>query len=301
MRDIAPMTYRGVDGSLLVAALVIGVLYTILDRVLTEVENARRRGALKARVTAETASRAARPAAPATRTSGGTYKAEALLVLDIVNSTILVTRFGNCSCRSQQRSERLVSPVSVAQRRLRRTPRQPDHLPVGTQASNGGARSTRAAAAGCRGGDHPASRMGLRRGDRGPRLDGPGARSKTFRLQSGPKDLVPARRHHARSSREEPVVVSEVRPSREYPDVACRFLGLAGRISGIHRLYRLEWRDPAPPDALAPRLARSTRAAGWGGCPGARGSAHGLPRPWCLRTVPERRHAAGNERRGGPC
>lgn len=260
MRDLAPMTYRGIDGSLLIAALTAGVLYTIVDRLLTEVENARRRRALQARVAAETASRSTRPAPPAARASAGTYRAEAMLVLDIVNSTVLVTRFGNSFMSEvKQRLERLVSPVSARQgadftkntgdgflvtfpsitqavAAVREIyaglPRLNEGLPDGAEVALRSGMNFGEVIV-----DHDADRTGS-------------AVHKTFRIQSvGAKDLIPAEGGITREEFPEKnyVVASEetTLALAKTPDVDCRFLGLCELkgFPGIHRLYRLEWRD----------------------------------------------------------
>jgi len=264
VRGMANVTYRGIDGSLLLAAVLVGVLYTVADRLIVEVENASRRRRFRARVATEAAARSARPATPSpgVRSGGGAYRPEALLVIDIVNSTILVTRFGNSFMADvKQRLEHLVSPISLRHGADFTKGTGDGFLitfPSVTQAISaireiyGG---LAAANDGLPEGAEVALRAGLNFGEVIVDHDSDRTGSavhKTFRLQSvGPKDLIPSEGGITREEFPEKnyVVLGEeaTLALAKAPDTRCRFLGLCELkgFPGIHRIYQLEW-DTAP-------------------------------------------------------
>jgi len=268
VRTSLPTFFGGLDWALVGALVGLGVVYVAVDRVLQAVEVAARRPPARPRPAPAPAPRqatapAARAAAPAAGASPPTYKSEALLVIDLVKSSDLVSRFGNSFFFSlKQRMEQLVMPIatrhsvsysentgdgflfcfpSVAQAAgtvqeiFGALPRLNQDLPEGAEAALRGAVNFGEVILGRSDGNRTGSAV-----------------HKTFRLQGvGPASVFAA--PGGVGSDEVPekncVFISEEALSGvgKLSEFRCRFLGLTELkgLPGLHRVYHLQWNGPA--------------------------------------------------------
>lgn len=110
-----PTVYEGVDIALLIALIPLWVIWMAVTRGLRFVQEgplARPQRRVPARP-AEADSSEARPARARRSESAPVYRSEALLVIDLVRSSDLVSRFGNAFFFSlKQKLEKVVTPVA---------------------------------------------------------------------------------------------------------------------------------------------------------------------------------------------
>jgi class 3 adenylate cyclase len=111
VRNYVPTVFGGVDWALVVALGVLVVVYTMVQRALLVVEATARPSAAPIPKQVAASPRTSTPAAEA---NPPTYLSEALLVIDLVNSSELVSRFGNSFFFSlKRRMEQLAMPLAT--------------------------------------------------------------------------------------------------------------------------------------------------------------------------------------------
>jgi class 3 adenylate cyclase len=264
VRSYVPTVFGGIDWALIMALGGLGVVFTAVDRALLSVEVAARRSPARPRPAPapEQAVTSARASTPAVGASPPTYKSEALLVIDLVKSSDLVSRYGNSFFFSlKQRMEQLVMPIatrnsvsysentgdgflfcfpSVTQAAgtvkeiFGALPEVNQDLPEGAEVALRGAVNFGEVIVGQNDGNRTGSAV-----------------HKTFRLQG----VAPASVFAAPGgvgSGEVPekncVFISEEALSGvgKLPEFQCRFLGLTELkgLPGLHRVYHLQWSGP---------------------------------------------------------
>jgi len=111
-----PMTYNGIDFSLFLALVLFWVIYSRIDHGLWTVENRLRPRVTGAKVAVakQEPVRQAQPVSPSPPTPDApVYRSEAIAVIDLVNSTDLVTRFGSTFLLTlKHRLEHHAGPIS---------------------------------------------------------------------------------------------------------------------------------------------------------------------------------------------
>ncbi len=259
VRSYLPTFFGGIDWALVGALAALGVVYTVVHRVLLVVEVTARPRPAPAPKRAAASAHASTPTAEA---GPPTYKSEALLVIDLVKSSDLVSRFGNSFFFSlMQRMEQLAMPLatrhgvsysqntgdgflfcfpSVAEAAATvkeifgAVARLNQDLPEGAEAALRGAVNFGEVVVSGSDGNRTGSAV-----------------HKTFRLQG----VVPASVFAAPGgvgSEEVPekncVFISEEALSgvEKLPEFQCRFLGLTELkgLPSLHRVYHLQWNAP---------------------------------------------------------
>lgn len=258
-----PTTFRGFDGALLVALAALWAAYVIVDRGLQSVEGATRSRAAAARL--RPAQGPERAQAPAAIPRGGptpanpSYRSEALLVIDLVKSSDLVSRFGNSFFFNlKQRMEQLVTPVAArhsvtysentgdgflfcfpsvahaagaAKEIFQTLPLLNQNLPEGAEAALRAAVNFGEVITGRSDGNRTGSAV-----HKTFRLQGVGPANVTEAEGGVPRDQVPVKNC---------VFISEEATAgvAKLPEFRYRFLGLTELkgLPGLHRVYQLEW------------------------------------------------------------
>ena len=257
VRGYLPTTYQGLDGALLIGLVGLWGVYAVGDRGLRAAETSTRPGRARRPRPVE------RPAVPgpgaAPAPVNPSYRSEALVVIDLVKSTDLVSRFGNSFFFTlKQRMEQVVMPIAIhhavsysentgdgflfcfptiphavgaVKDIFRALPLLNQDLPEGAEA---------ALRAAVNFGEVIVARSGGNRTG--------GAVHKTFRLQGvGPANVTEAdggvRRDEVPSKNCAFISEEAVAGVAKLPDYRCRFLGLAELkgMPGLHRVYQLEW------------------------------------------------------------
>jgi class 3 adenylate cyclase len=248
-------------------------VYLIVEGILNRVEDARRGRVLRSRISEGTRRRLASAAvgAPSPGTSAPSgpvppadgarvYRSEALVVIDVVNSTGLVTRFGNALLATlKERLERVVTPI-CQRHAVTYTKGTGDGYLVtfaSTAQGMGALREVFAAISTMNEGLPEGAELALRAAmnfgevivERDSDRTG-GAVHKTFRLQSvGAGELIEADGGIKRDAfpLKNYIIVSEEAASglKRVPGVQCQFLGLCELkgFPGLHRVYQLQWTE----------------------------------------------------------
>jgi class 3 adenylate cyclase len=249
-----PTVFQGYDVSLLIALAILGGFYFFVDQFLWKAEDAARRPVIAP------AARSAPPEAPKAAASvsqkAPVYSSEAVVVIDLVNSTSLVTRFGNtfllmlkhrlehqvadicnrnAACYSKSTGDGFLMFFPTLANSMTALREIFDALPAMNADLPDGAEIALRAAVNF--GEVIADRDGDRTGS---------AVHKTFRLQSlPPASLIEAEGGIRRSEFPEKnyTLVSEEAISglARMPSVQSRFLGLCELkgFPGLHRVYRV--------------------------------------------------------------